>query len=186
MKVQMASYSLSKCIHAVAGLALTLALLVQATREIRCEQLSKDECAFAVSSSGRRCVLDKLVRRSGEKVYKCSTSEIEATDLKEKIESDACIKACGLERHTLGISSDALLDLRFTQKLCSPQCYYGCPNVVDLYFDLAAGEGVFLPKFCEKIKGGEERRELVGIKSSGDGYVALAPQADPPSPQGSD
>lgn len=73
--------------------------------------------------------------------YKCTTSEIEADKLKNLVESNHCIEACGLDRDTLGISSDSLLESRFTQKLCSPQCYQRCPNVVDLYFNLAAGEG---------------------------------------------
>ena len=107
-----------------------------------CEELNKEECAFAVSSTGKRCVLEKYVRRSGMEAYKCTTSEIEADMLKDLVESNHCIEACGLDRDTLGISSDSLLESRFTQKLCSPQCYQRCPNVVDLYFNLAAGEGI--------------------------------------------
>lgn len=112
------------------------------TGGIECEDLSQDTCAFAVSSEGKRCVLEKHVRRSGEEAYTCKTSEIEGDGLtKDHIETDQCIKACGLDRKSLGISSDSLLDSRFTQNLCSPQCYQSCPNIVDLYFNLAAGEG---------------------------------------------
>lgn len=57
------------------------------------------------------------------------------------IETDACVKACGVDRNSVGISSDALLEPQFTAKLCSPACYQNCPNIVDLYFNLAAGEG---------------------------------------------
>ena len=109
--------------------------------EIACENLDKDSCAFAVSSSGKRCVLEKHVKRSGKDAYTCGTSEIEADKLKNWVETDQCIKACGLDRKSLGISSDSLLDTTFTQKLCSPQCYDSCPNIVDLFFNLAAGEG---------------------------------------------
>jgi len=108
---------------------------------IACEHLDQDTCAFAVSSSGKRCVLEKHVKRSGEEAYTCRTSEIVADKLKDLVETDQCIKACGLDRKTLGISSDSLLESLFAQKLCSPQCYQSCPNIVDLYFNLAAGEG---------------------------------------------
>lgn len=108
-----------------------------------CENLDQDTCAFAVSSSGKRCVLEKQVKRSGQEVYSCRTSDIEADKLSDWIETEQCIKACGLDRKTFGISSDSLLDSSFTQKLCSPQCYNNCPNIVDLHFNLAAGEGEF-------------------------------------------
>ncbi|XP_041007952.1 uncharacterized protein LOC121252412 [Juglans microcarpa x Juglans regia] len=150
----------------LAILALALCFFVQITLGgITCEHLDRDTCAFAVSSSGKRCVLEKLVRRSGEEAYACRTSEIEADKLKGWIEIDQCIKACGLDRKTLGISSDFLLESRFTEKLCSPLCYDGCPNVVDLYFNLAAGEGVFLPRFCEVES--NPRRGAFEILSSG-------------------
>lgn len=108
---------------------------------ITCENLNEDACAFAVSSSGDRCVLEKHVKRSGKEVYVCRTSEIEADKVKDWVETDRCINACGLDRKSLGISSDSLLESGFTQKLCSAQCYNVCPNIVDLYFNLAAGEG---------------------------------------------
>ena len=94
------------------------------------------------SSSGKRCVLEKHVKRSGEEAYTCRTSEIEADKIQDLIETDQCIKGCGLDRKTLGISSDSLLEPRFTEKLCSTQCYGSCPNIIDLYFNLAAGEGI--------------------------------------------
>uniref|UniRef100_A0A7N0U6B4 PAR1 protein n=1 Tax=Kalanchoe fedtschenkoi TaxID=63787 RepID=A0A7N0U6B4_KALFE len=142
--------------------------------DVACEGLCKNKCAFAVSSSGDRCVLEKQVRRSGEEKYVCKTSAIQANGLKNWIETNECIEACGLERKTLGISSDSLLESSFTGKLCSPQCYQNCPNVVDLYFNLAAGEGVFLPKLCE---GSVEntRRGMSEMKSSG--FVAPGPDS---------
>ncbi|GKD71853.1 putative PAR1 protein [Tanacetum coccineum] len=128
--------------------AVISAFSVQATLgSIACENLNKDSCAFAVSSSGKRCVLEKSVRRSGE-------------------------EACGLNRNVLGISSDSLLESKFTQKLCSTQCYNGCPNIVDLYFNLAAGEGVYLPSLCQ-TQGDNKRRGMSEIRSSG--FVAPGP-----------
>ncbi|XP_021835885.2 uncharacterized protein [Spinacia oleracea] len=146
---------------------LLSSLLIQGTLgEVTCEQLNKEACAFAVSSIGKRCVLEKYVRRSGLEAYKCTASSIEADKLKDLVETNHCIEACGLYRETFGISSDSLLESRFTQKLCSPECYQRCPNVVDLYFNLAAGEGVFLPKLCE-TQSENPRRGLSDIKSSG-------------------
>lgn len=157
-------------------LALALASLVQLSLgDITCKNLNEDSCAFAISSTGKRCVLEKHLRRSGEEVYTCRTSEIEADKLKDWIETDECIEACGVDRNALGISSDALLESRFTSKLCSSACYKHCPNIIDLYFNLAAGEGVYLPKLCEEKKG-KGRREMAEMRSSG--FVAQAPQSE--------
>ncbi|XP_010035142.2 uncharacterized protein LOC104424422 [Eucalyptus grandis] len=157
----------------LALVALAFAFCVQGTLgDIACENLDQGSCAFAVSSTGKRCVLEKQVRRSGEEAYTCRSSEIEADNLKDHIETDECIAACGLDRKTLGVSSDSLLESRFTQKLCSSGCYENCPNIVDLYFSLAAGEGVFLPKLCEAQRG-IARRGMGEIRSSG--HVAPGP-----------
>ncbi|XP_016442082.1 uncharacterized protein LOC107767557 [Nicotiana tabacum] len=157
--------------------ACALVFCVQVTLgSITCENLNKDSCAFAISSTGKRCALEKHLRRSGEEVYTCKTSEIEADKLKDWIETDQCIQACGVDRNTLGISSDSLLECHFTQKLCSPQCYKHCPNIIDLYFNLAAGEGIYLPRLCEE-QGGNARRGMVEIKRSG--IVAPAPELGP-------
>ncbi|PQP92325.1 uncharacterized protein Pyn_00678 [Prunus yedoensis var. nudiflora] len=107
----------------LAVLALALAVCVQATLgAISCEDLDQDTCAFSMSSSSKRCVLEKH-----------------------------CIKSCGLDRKSYGICSDSLLESRFNQKLCSPQCYDTCPNIVDLYFNRAASEGYFYQN-CVKHK----------------------------------
>lgn len=136
------SYSFSSSSSSKASnLIYTLGYWVDGVGGITCENLNKDTCAFAVSSSSKRCVLEKHVRRSGEEAYVCRTSEIEADKVKDWVESDQCIEACGLDRKSLGISSDSLLECGFTHKLCSTQCYNSCPNIVDLYFNLAAGEG---------------------------------------------
>ncbi|CAH2070237.1 unnamed protein product [Thlaspi arvense] len=134
--------------------------------EVKCENLNKDTCTFAVSATGKRCVLEKSVKRSGIEVYTCRSSEIKADKITNIIESDECIKACGVDRKSLGISSDALLESRFTQKLCSVKCLTQCPNIVDLFFNLAAGEGVYLPKLCESQEG-NSRRGMSEIRSSG-------------------
>ncbi|KAL5981511.1 hypothetical protein ACLOJK_015573 [Asimina triloba] len=157
-------------------MALALMLAVQGALgdEVRCEELERSRCAFAVSSTGTRCVLEKQVRRNGGEKYACRSSEIEAEKLRDWIETDECAAACGVDRNTLGISSDALLDSQFTQSLCSAPCYNNCPNLVDLYFNLAAGEGVFLPKLCE-AQGGNARRAMAEIKSSG--LAAPAPNS---------
>ncbi|KAG7537622.1 PAR1 [Arabidopsis suecica] len=155
---------------------LLLAIYSQTTlgHDVKCENLDEDTCAFAVSSTGKRCVLEKSVRRSGIEVYTCRSSEIEADKVTNIIESDECIKECGLDRKSLGISSDALLESQFTQKLCSVKCLNQCPNVVDLFFNLAAGEGVYLPKLCESQEG-KSRRAMSEIRSSGIVMDTLGP-----------
>ncbi|MQL94337.1 hypothetical protein Taro_026991 [Colocasia esculenta] len=177
----MASYGNS---GASLRLGVLLALLLQcalaaAGGMITCERLSRSTCAFAVSSAGARCVLEKEMgagEDGGEERHVCRTSSIRAdAGLSGWIETDDCVDACGLERVTLGISSDSLLESRFTEKLCSPRCYQGCPNVVDLYFNLAAGEGVFLPKLCEEQNTKTNvRRVMAEMRSSG--IVAPGPE----------
>nr|KJB46723.1 hypothetical protein B456_008G2767001 [Gossypium raimondii] len=162
----MASTISRKMTLAILALALFSYCLQATLGEIICEHLDQDTCAYAVASTGKRCVLEKHVKRSGEEEYTCRTSEIEADKINNWIETDQCVKSCGLDRKSFGISSDSLLESRFTEMLCSPQCYNGCPNVIDLYFNLAAGEGIFLPKLCEAQKG-NIRRGMSEIRSSG-------------------
>ncbi|KAI0493721.1 hypothetical protein KFK09_023845 [Dendrobium nobile] len=132
---------------------------------ITCEQLDSSKCAFAVSSSGLRCVLEKNVRGGGREVeYSCRNSGVAATDVTDWIETDECVKACGLDRNTVGISSDYLANRRFQRRLCSSECYDSCPNVVDLYANVASGEGVSLSKLCEVMT---KRREMIETNSSG-------------------
>ncbi|XP_020272154.1 uncharacterized protein LOC109847329 [Asparagus officinalis] len=157
------------------SLALSLIFFVQATiGGITCENLDSSTCAFAISSTGKRCVLENRLRRGGKIELSCRTSSVEAEKLANLVETDECIQACGLSRSTVGISSDSLLETKFTQKLCSPQCYNVCTNIVDLYFNLAAGEGVFLPKLCEEQVTVVSRRVDMEVGSSG-----LAPVAGP-------
>ncbi|KNA12094.1 hypothetical protein SOVF_129080 [Spinacia oleracea] len=122
-------------------------------------------CVMAIASSGKRCVLEKYKNDiGGEMEYQCRTSEVVVERMSEYIETDECIKACGIDRKTVGISSDNLLEPHFTAKLCSPSCYNNCPNVVDLYFNLAQGEGVNLSDLCQR---GKPRRAMVELMSSG-------------------
>ncbi|KAK7353652.1 hypothetical protein VNO80_19103 [Phaseolus coccineus] len=93
--------------------SLTLRVTLGGTK---CENLSHETCSFAVSSGGKRCVLEKRVKRSGEEAYACKTSNIEAENLKDHVETDQCIKACGLDRKSLGILSNSLLESTFTHK----------------------------------------------------------------------
>eukprot|EP01018_Ginkgo_biloba_P033345 Gb_20186 [translate_table: standard] len=129
---------------------------------IQCEQLPLDVCAFSVSSGGNRCVLEKSVTKDGTLQFQCQSSVVMAETLIEWIESDECINACGLERMSVGMSSDSLLEAEFANKLCSSQCQNHCPNIVDLYLNLAAGEGVYLPSLCEAQRS-RSRRSIAEI-----------------------
>ncbi|CAI9759159.1 unnamed protein product [Fraxinus pennsylvanica] len=74
--------------------------------------------------------------------FQCKTSEVFAINLYEYIEADECMSSCGVDRKYVGISSDALLDSQYTAKMCSPQCYQNCPNIVDLYYNWALEEAL--------------------------------------------
>ncbi|XP_057952303.1 uncharacterized protein LOC131146617 isoform X1 [Malania oleifera] len=179
----MASHiSLKKKIFTMLALALTL-FLQDILGEVICEDIGEEKCAFAVSATGRRCVLEKQVKRSGEEAFVCRTSEIEAGKLKDRVETDECIAMCGVDRMSLGISSDSLFESHFTQKLCSFECYSSCPNIVDLYFNLAAGE---VPVFLYGAAHEEGRaldsirRELQYFKpNSSGGLWAGGPKSEP-------
>ncbi|KAK4436752.1 hypothetical protein Salat_0009100 [Sesamum alatum] len=68
------------------------------------------------------------------------------------IETDQCVNACGLQREGVEISFDTFLSSKFTAHLCSSACYQKCPNIVDLFLNLAAGERVSLPSICKNQK----------------------------------
>lgn len=157
-----------------------------------CEELPKELCSFAISSASKRCVLETS-HKGGATAYQCRTSEVKVERTSDYIENDYCVRACGVDRNAVGISSDSLLEPRFLGKLCSPDCHQNCPNIVDLYFNLAAGEGVFLPDLCEAQRA-DPRRAMTEILSSGSEAVAPAtagaskiaaaapsPTASPPS-----
>ncbi|KAJ0966680.1 hypothetical protein J5N97_023597 [Dioscorea zingiberensis] len=153
------------------GIMLVLCATSTMAKNIECENMEVSKCAFAVSSTGFRCVLEKTLALRGRlEVQTCRTSTITADNFNGTVESDECIISCGLDRTSFGISSDSLLEPHFTDKLCSDECYHGCPNIIDLYFNLAAGEGVFLPKMCE-AKRGSRRREMTEFRRT---MVAVA------------
>ncbi|XP_048235794.1 uncharacterized protein LOC8273464 [Ricinus communis] len=156
----------------MAPLRLPLALFLSslflhaALGEIVCEDLPEDVCAFSIASSGKRCLLETYANREGKVEYQCRTSEVVVERMADYIESDECVKACGVDRNSVGISSDALLEPQFTAKLCSPACYQKCSNIVDLYFNLAAGEGAFLPDLCDASRT-NPHRSMIQLMSSG-------------------
>lgn len=71
----------------------------------------------------------------------CKTSEVVVPEMANYIETDACVDACGVDRNSVGISSDFLHEPRFAAKLCSSACFQSCPNIVDLYDNVVSGEG---------------------------------------------
>ncbi|MBA0792707.1 hypothetical protein Gohar_017182 [Gossypium harknessii] len=155
--------------------------------EIICEDLPNDVCAFAIASSGKRCLLETALEKNEKEEYQCRTSEVMVERMAEYIENDDCVRACGVDRNSIGISSDSLLEPQFTSKLCAPACCHNCPNIVDLFFNLAAGEGVFLPDLCEAQRI-NPRRSMVELMSSSGAALgpisseasALAPSPTPP------
>lgn len=151
--------------------------------ELICEHLPSEVCALAISSSGKRCVLEKYKIENGQREYQCKTSEVIVGTMSEYIETDECVNACGVDRKMVGISSDNLLEPQFTAKLCSPACYNNCPNVVDLYNKLAQGEGVYLPNLCMKQQR-NPRRVMVEFLSSGaaEGPISASMVADVTAP----
>ncbi|RWR92087.1 PAR1 protein [Cinnamomum micranthum f. kanehirae] len=160
----MASFTFSKL-----PLALFLSLsffLHGALGNVICENLPKDVCAFSISSTGKRCLIETSSREGGTIEYQCRASEVMVERMKDWIETDDCVRACGVDRNSVGISSDSLMESQFTTKLCSPACYQDCPNIIDLYFNLAAGEGVFLPDLCE-VQRTNPHRAMVELLSSG-------------------
>ncbi|XP_011073223.1 uncharacterized protein LOC105158246 [Sesamum indicum] len=160
-------------------LFFTCSLFVQGTLAyVICENLPVNLCSFAIASSGERCVLESH-KNTQEK--KCKSSEVVVEKLSGYIETEQCVKACGVCRESVGISSDVFLSSEFTAHLCSPACYHNCPNIVDLFFNLAASEGVSLPTLCKNQE--ENHRAMLAILSH-DGVTpgpVAAPLAAPTS-----
>ncbi|KAJ4730747.1 PAR1 protein [Rhynchospora pubera] len=166
----------------VLALVLSLSLaLPSALAGVTCEDLHINRCAFAVSSESKRCVLESMPGKPTE--YQCKTSDVVVENISNHIETEACVGACGLERKTIGISSDSLMETRVAQKICSPGCSNNCPNIVDLYSNLASGEGASLSDLCMKINA-NPRRAMMTILSSGaaPGPVSGKVEAEAPSP----
>ncbi|KAK3138610.1 hypothetical protein QOZ80_5AG0371060 [Eleusine coracana subsp. coracana] len=136
---------------AIVLVALTFAVQTSRGAELVCEALPPHACAFAVSSGGKRCVLE----RTPEGLAQCQTSPLRVRGRLSGsawVESDACVRACGVDRAALGLPAVAGEDGRLVRALCSPACRDGCPNIVDLYATLAAGEGVSLPALCDEAQ----------------------------------
>ncbi|WMV51920.1 hypothetical protein MTR67_045305 [Solanum verrucosum] len=145
-----------------------------------CEDLPTNVCGFAIATSAKRCLLENSSGNDGKVEYQCKTSEVVVANMREHIETDECVDACGVDRNSVGISSDALLDSQFTSKLCSLACYRNCANIIDLYFNLAAGEGVYLPDLCNKQRT-NPHRAMAELSSNG-GPIEGAADAPAPSP----
>ncbi|CAN6333407.1 unnamed protein product [Urochloa humidicola] len=170
----------------LAALVLSLSLLLSSALGARvvCEQLAVEPCAFAVSSASRRCVLENTHCAGRPTAYECRTSGVVVEDarLAGTVETDRCVRACGVDRNTVGISSDSLLDPRVAAAVCSPACLQGCPNIVDLYANLAAGEGVAFSELCE-VHRGNPRRAMAQLQSSGEAHGApTTVRSDAPAP----
>eukprot|EP00253_Pinus_taeda_P016628 PITA_16628 len=175
--------------HLLTTLALILVTALQVVYGgIVCENLPQEVCALSVSSYGARCVLEKSISKDGTVLFECLSSDVIAEKINEWIETEECKNACGIERLAVGMSSDALREGQFTRKLCSPDCYYNCPNILDLYFNLAAGEGIYLPRLCEAQRSGDRRIISEVISESLSGIVteefapAPAPSSSAPTP----
>ncbi|KAM7527712.1 hypothetical protein LguiB_031122 [Lonicera macranthoides] len=148
-------------------LFLVFSLFLQgALGEIICEELPVGQCSFSIASSGKRCLLETSTSYDGKMVFQCQTSRVMVKNMADLVERDECVSACGVDRKSVGISSDSLIDPQFTANLCSPACYQNCPNIVDLYYNLAIGEGVFLPDLC-KAHRDMPRRAMTQLSSSG-------------------
>ncbi|KAJ8551073.1 hypothetical protein K7X08_000443 [Anisodus acutangulus] len=144
----MASMKSSLSLFFTCSLFLQVALAEYKT-EIICESLPNGVCAFAIASSGKRCVLEKSMIEDGEKTL-----------------LEFLLILC------LRLSSHPSF---------APGCYQKCPNIVDLYFNLAAGEGVYLPDLCNKQRT-NPHRATIELQSSGAAEeVADAPAQSPSS-----
>jgi len=151
---------------------------------LTCEELPTEVCAFSVSSTGNRCVLEKTQKMDGTLQFQCQSSAVMAEKLVEWIESEECINACGLERMAVGMSTDCLLESKSSRKLCSSQCRNNCPNIVDLYVNLAAGEGISLPSMCESQKTRSRKLITESLSSSSKSSIHSA-SFGAPGPYGS-
>ncbi|KAH7278930.1 hypothetical protein KP509_38G065000 [Ceratopteris richardii] len=118
---------------------------------LQCEELPVEECAFAVSSSGARCLLETNVAKDGSVELECQTSQVVTSDerWRGRKESAECVEWCGVDRRWVGLSSDFLSEREWHKRICEPSCYLNCPNIVDFFSSLADGEGVGLIALCE-------------------------------------
>ncbi|OAE24158.1 hypothetical protein AXG93_2752s1730 [Marchantia polymorpha subsp. ruderalis] len=162
-----------------------------------CELLPKEECAFAIGQRGFRCLLETSIGLDGLIIHHCQTSDIEwttdADDLRRElrsirsgghIESDECLEACGLDRLTVGISTDGLQTGAFKEKICSEDCRHNCPQVISLYNIIYAEEGEELGQVCEELyqwKHSERLRARKLVRSFAPSIEKVAAPAPAPS-----
>ncbi|KAG6548918.1 hypothetical protein Mapa_009681 [Marchantia paleacea] len=121
-------------------LSLRQVTLGQGASTLRCHMLPAEECAFAVDSSGKRCVLMEYNDAAVSIVRSCETSDISVGDDSptEYIETEQCVRACGVQKMTIGFARSTNLPTdQFMLKLCSWECKHNCPNLVDLYNTVA-------------------------------------------------
>ncbi|EOA21644.1 hypothetical protein CARUB_v10002062mg [Capsella rubella] len=146
---------------------ITFCSFTSSHANVICEDIPDDMCSFSISALGKRCVLETEVRQTGGINYRCRSSEVDVdVTLANYIETDECVNACGVDRRSVGISSDALLEPGFAVKLCTPECLEDCPNIADLYSNLVAAEGSFLPDLCAARRN-NPHRSMFEILSSG-------------------
>ncbi|KAI5083018.1 hypothetical protein GOP47_0002761 [Adiantum capillus-veneris] len=141
---------------ALAYLLLSITFVLHCSFDVvdgfECEELPVEECAFAVSSSGARCVLETNVMREGSVELECQTSEVAVASSmpwRGQKESADCVDWCGVDRKWVGLSSDFLSERDWHRRICAPACFLNCPNIVNLFTNLAEGEGVGLTALCE-------------------------------------
>ena len=69
------------------------------------------------------------------------TSKIVTDSFHSWIEDNKCIQACGLNRMSVGLSSDFLGEHELQRSICGNSCLEECLNVVEIFTNLASGEG---------------------------------------------
>lgn len=68
------------------------------------------------------------------------------------IETDTCIKVCGLQRLVVGTPIDNILNNNGAlAKLCSPKCQRSCGNTMDYYGVIMAQAGQHAHNYCRSF-----------------------------------
>ncbi|CAL1402176.1 unnamed protein product [Linum trigynum] len=126
----------------------SLLILNGAIGDLICEELPVELCAYSISDTGKRCVLENYLARKGMRHASTTAALTETVS-------------------AIASSSDYLLSPNFVAKLCSQPCFSYCPNILDLYSNLAQAEGMNLHDIC--IRGNAVSRSALYIlpKSSG-------------------
>ncbi|MCO5581579.1 hypothetical protein L7F22_035467 [Adiantum nelumboides] len=150
MMMMMACRPTQRRLQLVVILLLGLALPCCSHAQVVCEELGIYECAFAVASTGARCILETKISLEVCIQFECTTSSVLASPFANWIETAECLLFCGLERLTIGISTDFIGDLGLQKMICSSMCQKNCPNIVDVFSNLAIGEGLNLENICKE------------------------------------